>query len=170
MIDEATLEQANALEKLRAELEEGCVQSEKAIDAAADALYQGQVKLGELEAGKVMLRAKQECVGLVYDGVRERILDAPDAEYLALVKKLISEYAEDGDEVIISSRDTKRITADWLEKAAGKKKLALSKSIGEFSGGIVLRNKRFDRDLSVDAIVDELKERTAVETLAKLGL
>ena len=33
-----------------------------------------------------------------------------------------------------------------------------------------MRNARYDRDLTVDAIVDELKEQTVYETVAYLGL
>lgn len=172
MVDEATAEQTEALAALRAQLDAAQAESLKLSDKAADDRYAGQVKLGDLEAGKELLRAKQRCVAAVYDGVREKILSAPDAEYLALLQKLVVSVCEDGDEVIAAKSDGKRVTAAWVKKvsAAAKKKLTLSKEQGDFAGGVILRNARYDRDLSVDEIVEELKERTVGDTLRELGL
>lgn len=172
MIDEATQEQTENIEELRQRLEVEQAEALSKAQAAADEAYSGQVKLGDLEAGKVLLKAKQDCVSAVYDGVREKILAAKDAEYLAVLQKLIVNVCEDGDEVIAAKADEKRVTAAWVKKVstAAKKKLTLSKTQGDFAGGVVLRNNKYDRDLSVDEIVQELKERTISETVKKLGL
>lgn len=160
----------------KAELEEELAAAEKIavekFEAEADGVYNGQIKLGELEASKALLRAKQRCVSAVYDGVRDKILSAPDKEYLALMQKLITSVCENGDEVIICDSDAKRITAAWIKKIgdAVKCKLVLSKTRGDFSGGVILRNGKYDRDLTVDEIVRELKERTIADTVKNLGL
>lgn len=172
VIAEAT-EQSNAeLEELRAELEKARAEADTAAQVAADAAYSGRVKLGELEANKELLRAKQACVSAVYDGVREKLLSASDVEYLKILQAYIISACEDGDEVIAAKRDAKRVTAAWIKKvsASAKKKLKLSDETGDFSGGVILRNAKYDRDLTVDAIVEELKERTVADTVAKLGL
>ncbi|MDE6401332.1 MAG: V-type ATP synthase subunit E [Clostridiales bacterium] len=172
MVDEATAEQTEALTALRKELDAAQAESLKLSEKAADDYYAGQVKIGDLEAGKAILRAKQRCVAAVYDGVRDKILSAPDAEYLALLQKLIVSVCEDGDEVVAAKTDGKRVTAAWVKKvsSAAKKKLTLSKEQGDFAGGVILRNARYDRDLSVDEIVEELKDRTIGDTVQKLGL
>ncbi|MCH5165535.1 MAG: V-type ATP synthase subunit E [Clostridiales bacterium] len=172
MIEEATAEQEESLAALRASLDNAQAESIKKSEEQADAAYAGRVKLGDLEASKVMLRAKQQCVAAVYDGVREKIMKASDAKYLALLARLITEACEDGDEVIAAKSDEKRVTAAWLKKVstAAKKKLTLSKERGEFEGGVILRGARHDRDLSIDEIVADLKERTIGETVKKLGL
>lgn len=171
VIEEATAEQTEALEQLRKELDEQQKANAEKAARAAESAYAGRLKLGELEAGKIMLEAKQRCVAAVYDGVRSKILGAPDGEYLALIGKLIAENCEDGDTVIASASD-KRITEAWIKKVstAAKKKLTLSKTRGDFSGGVILRNDRYDRSLTVDDIVEELKDRTVADTAAKLGL
>ncbi len=172
MIAEAEAEQTRELENLRKELDAAQAESLKLAQKSADDYYSGQVKLGDLEAGKTLLRAKQACVSAVYDGVREKILSAPDSEYLALLQKLITDVCEDGDEVIAAKSDGKRVNAAWIKKvnAAAKKKLVLSKEQGDFAGGVILRNARYDRDLSVDEIIAELKDRTIAETVKRLGL
>ena len=172
MIEEATAEQEERLSDIRAELENSQAESLAKAQAEADSVYTGMVKLGDLEANKALLRAKQQCLSAVYDGVKQKILAAPDAEYLKILQTLIAKYAENGDEIIAAKRDSKRVTESWVKKVgtAAKRKLALSKETGDFEGGIVLRNGKFDRDLTVDAIVGELKERTVSDVIAKLGL
>lgn len=166
-------EAVDAEEKaLEAELAESERRELERIAESAKAVYDGKIKLAELEAGKAVLKAKQECVSAVYDRVRERILSAPDKEYLALLQRLIVSVCEDGDEVVASARDAKRVNADFVKKAgaAAGKKLTLSDTRGDFSGGVILRNARYDRDLTVDEIVNDLKERTVTQTVSRLGL
>ena len=172
MIKEATEQSEAELSALRSSLDLSQFDELKKIEADAQAVYSGQVKLGELEAGKVMLKARQACAAAVYDGVKAKLLAASDKEYLDLYARLISGVCEDGDEVIVAKSDAKRMTAAWVKKVstAAKKKLTLSKTQGEFEGGVMLRNARYDRDLSVDEVIGELKERTLSETVLKLGL
>lgn len=172
MVDEATQAAAAVEESVRAELESAKKQTELEIKTAADAVYAGAVKLGELERTKITLKARQACVTAVYDRVRELILSQKDADYLAMLKSLIVSVCEDGDEVIAAKADAKRVTAEWVKKVAtsAKKKLTLSKTHGEFDGGVILRNKKYDRDLTIDEIVNDLRERTEKETVEKLGL
>ena len=86
------------------------------------------------------------------------------------MQKLAVEACEDGDEVIPPKGD-KRITAAWVKKAAtaAKKKLSLGKP-EDMPGGLILRNGKYDRALTVDEIVADLKERTVADTAKKLGL
>lgn len=172
VVAEAQAESQAELDELRAELDAAQKESLVKAEAVAQELYAGQVKLGELEASKALLRAKQACVSAVYYGVKRKILSAPDTEYLKILQSVIEQYCEDGDEVIAAKADAKRVTAAWVKKVstAAKKKLSLSKEVGDFEGGVVLRNAKYDRDLTVDAIVDELKERTIADTVARLGL
>lgn len=172
MVDEATEESTEAVEKIRAVLEKEKAEHRKEADEAAERAYSGRLKLGELEAGKVALKAKQQCVTDVYTKVKEIILSLKDADYLALMSKLIQAECEDGDEIIASAADGKRVTAEFVKKLSQstKKKLTLSKEKGEFCGGVILRGAKYDRDLSVDAIVEDLKSRTVTETVNKLGL
>lgn len=172
MIEEATAERDASVEALRAELEKAEAAAAEKTRAAADAVYAGQVKLGELESGKLMLKAKQDCVAAVYAAVREKILGLSDAKYLELMQKLIVRYCEDGDEVIAAEADAKRVTAAWVKKVAtaAKKKLTLSSERGDFAAGVILRNARYDRDLTVDELIADLKDRTESEVVQKLGL
>lgn len=171
IIDEATVEHNALIEATRAALEEQRIKTDAEKIAAANAVYDGRIKLGELEVGKIILGAKQKCVSAVYDGVRDRIVAMPSAEYTKLIVRLVSAYVEDGDEIIVGKSD-KRLTAEWVKNLSKstKKKLTLSKEKGDFDAGVVLRNSRYDRDFTVDEIVADLRERTVSDVAKKLGL
>ena len=171
IIDEATVEHNALIEATRAALEEQRIKTDAEKIAAANAVYDGRIKLGELEVGKIILDAKQKCVSSVYDGVRDRIVAMPSAEYTKLIARLVSAYVEDGDEIIVGKSD-KRLTAEWVKNLSKstKKKLTLSKEKGDFDAGVVLRNSRYDRDFTVDEIVADLRERTVSDVAKKLGL
>ncbi len=171
IIDEATVEHNALIEATRAALEEQRIKTDAEKIAAANAVYDGRIKLGELEVGKIILGAKQKCVSAVYDGVRDRIVAMPSAEYTKLIARLVSAYVEDGDEIIVGKSD-KRLTAEWVKNLSKstKKKLTLSKEKGDFDAGVVLRNSRYDRDFTVDEIVADLRERTVSDVAKKLGL
>ncbi len=172
MISDAEAEAKAAAEALAAELEKKRSDAAKAADASARDLYSGRMKLGELEAGKIMLGAKRKCVRAVYDRVRELVLGMKDADYLALMQKLVIENCSDGDEIVAAAADGKRVTAAWVKKVASAagKKLTLAKERGDFDGGVILRNSKYDRDLTLDELIAELEERTEAETVKALEL
>ncbi len=172
MIADAEKERAETDEKIAAALAESEKLAAEEANAAADAVYAGRLKLGELEASKTILRYKRACVDGVYDAVKDRILKMKDGEYLDFLAKLIGDIAEDGDEIIAAKSDSKRVTAAWVKKLSAtlKKKLSLSSECGEFEAGIVLRNAEYDRNLTLDEIVSDLKDRTESDTVKSLGL
>lgn len=172
MVDEANAETEATVNSVREELEKAKAADAAATKSAADAVYAGRIKLGELEANKILLKSRQDCVNAVYDKVRAIILGLKNAEYLKLLEKLIGESCADGDEIVAAKSDSKRVTAAWVKKLSGslKKKLTLSKETGDFDGGVILRNARYDRNLTVDEIVAELRERTEADTVAALGV
>ncbi|MDE7464286.1 MAG: hypothetical protein K2M48_04565, partial [Clostridiales bacterium] len=112
------------------------------------------------------------CGDTLYLDVKAKILKMKDAEYLGLLQRLIADVAENGDEIVASQKDAKRVTAAGVKKVSSaiKKKLTLSKEKGEFEAGVILKNAEYDRDLTLDEIIADLKDRTEPETVKSLGL
>lgn len=172
MIAEAEAEAENAVAAVRAELDDKKAATDRAVQKAAEDVYSGRMKLGELEASKIVLAAKRRCVGAVYERVRELIFGMKDADYLAMLQRLVTDNCTDGDAIVAAKRDEKRVTAAWVKKvsSASGKKLSLIKERGEFTGGVILRNEKYDRDLTLDRIIEDLEERTESETVGALQL
>lgn len=172
MIADAEAERKEADEEAKRVVDAINLDAKQKADVAAQNAFTGKKKLGELESGKILLRYKRKCVDEVYDLVKQKILAMKDGEYLSFLQDVIKRAALDGDEVIAAKSDQKRVTAAWVKKVSSaiKKKLTLSKNYGDFSGGVILSNGNFDRDFTIDAIVEELKEDTEAETVKNLEL
>ncbi len=171
MVEEAEAETKESVEAFRAALEKTKSEAQDKAKAEADRVYSGAVKLGELEANKILLEKKQKCISAVYDELRALIVNMPTEKYLKLMQELVASSCNDGDEIVCGKGD-KRITAAWVKKVstAVKKKLKLSEQKGDFDAGLILRNAKYDRDFTVDALVEEMRERTEPETARILGL
>lgn len=172
MIAEAEKEREEAESVVASSLSASEKSAKAEADAAAQALKNGKLKLGELEAGKILLRYKRACVDGVYSAVKAKILAMKDGEYLALLQKLIASAAADGDEIVAAKSDGKRVTTAWVKKISSslKIKLTLAKETGDFDAGVILRNAEYDRDLTIDEIIADLKDATEADTVKSLEL
>lgn len=172
MISDAEKERDEAQKAAEAEFAAAQKAADEQAAFAAEAVKRGKLKLGELEAGKVLLSYKRACVDEVYKAVKDKVLKMKDADYLDLLSKLIKECANDGDEIVACRADVNRVTAAWVKKLSTsiKKKLTLSKETGEFEAGVVLKSGGYDIDLTVDEIIADLKYRTESETVKSLKL
>lgn len=122
----------------------------------------GQKTLFDIDRKKVELDAKRELIDKVYAMAKQKLLAMTDAEYLKFITKLIAKFAEDGDEVIICARDEKRITAAWVSDRGYDLQISLKLSNERHNdaGGIILRSKKFDKNLTVGSMLNEAEDGT----------
>lgn len=126
--------------------------------ALRDEIVARRISVANLEAKKIMLGARRDVLNSAFDGATERIL-GDDETYLALIERMLS-YADDGDVVCISERDKDRITENFISAIAAKRgiKLTLGGDYADIKGGVVLRGKNYDKNLSVDVEMQFLRE------------
>lgn len=115
----------------------------------------GHKTLFKLDAKKSELCAKREIIDEVYLLAKQKLMKMNDADYLKFTSGIIEKFGEDGDEVIICREDERRITSEWLSGLALD--LKLSSNRHSDCGGIILRNKKFDKNLTLSAIMKEAK-------------
>lgn len=133
-----------------------------AFNEEAQLALSGQKTLLNLDSQKAELKVKRELIDEVYKGVEARLNALNDDEYLALIGALIKKYAENGDKVIISKRDSTRINNKWLSDLSDVLGLSLSLQ-NEFHsdmGGIILRGSRYDKNLTFSALIGEARKDT----------
>ncbi len=126
--------------------------------ALRDEIVARRISVANLEAKKIMLGARRDVLNSAFDGATERIL-GDDETYLALIERMLS-YADDGDVVCISERDKDRITENFISAIAAKRgiKLTLGGDYADIKGGVLLRGKNYDKNLSVDVEMQFLRE------------
>ncbi len=126
--------------------------------ALRDEIVARRISVANLEAKKIMLGARRDVLNSAFDGATERIL-GDDETYLALIERMLS-YADDGDVVCISERDKDRITENFISAIAAKRgiELTLGGDYADIKGGVLLRGKNYDKNLSVDVEMQFLRE------------
>ena len=136
-------------------------------DEAIKTIVAGYKTLSAIESKKTYLAAKQAIAESVFSRAIEMLCALSEEKYLALISSLVEKYAEDGDEIVLSSSCTLTEKSVSALKAVSSRNLKVSKS-GQFAGGIVLSGKKFDKDLTFEALVAALKEQTEEEVAKKL--
>ena len=124
----------------------------------------------EIEARKILLKAKQEVLSATIEKSLEKLMKLPDSEYIALITDMIARVADAGDTVIISRNDEKRLTAEVIAKISKVigKKLTLSNERGDFLGGVILSQNGLDKNMTLENELSEIKQERINKLSTKL--
>lgn len=133
--------------------------SEKQAIVDGEEIIKRRKIVAKLDCNKVMLSKKKELVDIIF---KEAIstLRKDKSKYITLISGMLERNADDGDCVVICEKDKDVITADLIAKVAKKcgKKLSLSMEYGDFDGGFILENERFDKNLSLSLALADIRE------------
>ena len=115
----------------------------------------------ELELKRRRLSAEKAVLDELYAAAEKEIAAMKKEEYLKIIEKMLS-YADDGDEVLIAESDKARITEKFIKETAKKRgiTLTLSKDFAPISGGVILKGKYADKNLSLSEDFRELRSET----------
>ncbi len=109
-----------------------------------------KITVANLEAKKIMLSAKQQILGKVFEESITAIRDDLTA-YKAMLKGMIQQ-ADNGDTLTISKLDKDIVTESFVNSALKSKgiKVTLNKKLGDFKGGIVLSNEVSNKNFTLE--------------------
>ncbi len=124
-----------------------------------------RMTVAEMDGKKMISAVKAEIVDEVFAAAKKSLLNLPDAEYRELVRAMIAKTAEDGDEVTLSKADKKRLPSSFIEEIAKETglKIKLSKEYGDFDGGVILRGKNADKNMTFEVELSEFREEHEAE-------
>lgn len=141
-------------------------EQEKILKTDARDVVERRKIVAELDVRKAVLLTKQQILDKIYARAEEKLCQVDKKTYLKIVLKKIEEFADEGDEVVLSCDGVLK-DKDLTESAVFKaKKLSVAKIQGKFKGGVMLLGKTSDKDLTFHEIVSAEKEKTA-HVLAK---
>ena len=120
-----------------------------------------------LEAKKIILSEKQKIIEDVFNKASESILKLDDKDYLNIIKKMILDNIETGDETIfIDHSDQKKISESFIEdinkelKSKGEKGvLKLSVSYLPIKGGVVIGYGKIRKNISLEFLLKKCSGR-----------
>jgi vacuolar-type H+-ATPase subunit E/Vma4 len=133
-------------------------------------IYDSRLVVANLEARKTALQYKQALMNRVYNDVLQALCGMKDKGYTDFFFRLLAKNAENGDVLVINEADKKRITAAALQDFCKKKGItvALSPVHGAFKGGFILQNNLYDKNLTFETLVANLREETETDMTAQL--
>ncbi|MCR4660673.1 MAG: hypothetical protein K5765_01575 [Clostridia bacterium] len=119
-----------------------------------------RITVANLEVKKINLSAKKEVILKAFDAtIKEVKKDVK--QYKELLTSLLKE-AQDGDTIQIAEADKDIIDNKWVIDTAKEKyniKITVAKDFGQFSGGFMIIGKSSDKNVTLDLIIEELKEK-----------
>lgn len=164
IISEGEEKAAAILDAAKKECEQQLVAARAEIERASEETLSRSRTVAELDARRLLLDAKLGILDRVFARALEKLIGLDDDAMRELLVGMLS-YAEDGDEVVLNKRG-KAILQEADIKAYGKEhgiKLKLSKEVGAFEGGMVLRHGGVDKNLTFASELALLRDSEEAE-------
>lgn len=109
----------------------------------------------ELEEKRVMLSAKQSIISKMLAEGLAAAKALPDNEYFELIEKMVSEYSQPEDGVILfGSKDLSRLPEGFINRlnSASNGSLTLSGEAADIDAGFILKYGGIEQNCSFDAV------------------
>lgn len=138
--------------------------TERLKDVEAELEEKKAIELSNLRASyrQQLLEIKNTVIDDVFKRAVQQIVSLSDERYLSIIEKWLQAISTTG-QIFISSKDSKRITYEFISRINQSRKesssLSLSKDFANISGGFMLKTEKFEIDHSLEAISLNLRER-----------
>jgi V/A-type H+-transporting ATPase subunit E len=168
--DQEAAEQA----KLTERLDEYKKQTELLAKKAGEDKKSHVLAAARMDIAKQFLAEKRKILDEVFEQARRQLQDLPDEEYRALIKKLILEAVETGDEEVVVDTKEKRIDHEFIKKinselASGKKgDLRLSDQKQDIGAGFILKRGKIKTNVSMEVLLDQARKELEIELAKEL--
>ena len=137
---------------------------ERAANSEADKVRSKEISGAEMQAKKAILEQKQNILADVIAEAEKRLLSLEDAEYAKVISGMLGKLDKSlGTEIIVSPKDTARLTAVVQENG-----FRLSEKTADISGGFIVKNGDIEYNYSFESIITVEKEairQTAAQIL-----
>ena len=176
--EDAASEAAEILSAARAQAESILAEAEKQTEAEhaeaeaeakerATRISEGKAAAARLDSQKILLAEKRRVLEAIYRFALNELIALSERESVALVERLLKENAEEGDEVVFAENFAYAEKVKLLP-VVKERKLTFGKERADISGGILLRGKTSDKDLSFAALLHADMEEHQADIAAAL--
>ena len=128
------------------------------IETAVAERIRKSIATAELDGKKYRLNAKQQLISKCYDLAYQQLLKLDDNKRLAFLGTLINKFAENGETVYVTEKDSKLVTQKYLD--GFNKGLKLGKKYITADGGIMLEGDGYEKDLTLSRVIAYAREQT----------
>jgi V/A-type H+-transporting ATPase subunit E len=152
---------------------EAAAQSGKS-EKEAQEIKRRMMSVAELDGRKHLLSCKQQVIEEAFEAAKQALMSLETEPYRALVKRLILENAQGGDEILYAGKDAAVFSGDFIAAvneelgAAQRGSVRLSDERVNISGGFVLRSETMERNCSFEALLRMVREEAEPRVAAIL--
>ncbi len=139
----------------------------EAAERKAQSVLDGKAATARLDSAKIMLGEKRAVIDEVYARALAAMRNMGKADALRFCGRLLSEYAEEGDEIVFADNFPYAQDAAKLD-AVKEKKLKVSPKKAAIDGGFLLIGATSDKNLSYSAILAADREDNQAEIAGKI--
>lgn len=164
--DKAAAERAT----LEAQLGEYRQQTESLVAKAAEDEKSHILAGARMEVAQEYLAEKRAILEEVFKRARQKLAELPDAEYRALMTRLMVEAAETGEEEVVVGANDQRIDRALVNEVNGqlaskqkKGNLKLATDKHNMGGGFILRRGKIKTNVSLGVLVDQVRTELEIE-------
>lgn len=126
-------------------------------DRDAAELVSRRKTVANLEVKKQKLAFKRETLDCIFDRALAQLCALPAKEYGDLVSKLIDRYSEYNDQIVLAKGSPVEDSFVMALPVFEFKKLSLSRTRGDFKGGLMLIGKSYDKCLTFESLLDQFR-------------
>jgi len=149
-------------------------QTRALADKAAAAERAQRLAVARMEAAKEYVTSKAALLDEVFTQARQKIEKLPEAEYRALMARLMAAAVESGDEQVIAGRSDPRVDAQLVAevnavlKGQKKDRLTLAGEKHSLGSGFLLQRGKIRTNVSIGVLVAQARNDLEIDVARDL--
>ena len=127
-----------------------------------------------MNIAKEYLAEKRKILDEVFEQARQQLQNLPDEEYQALIKKLLLEAVETGDEEVVVDTNEGRISEDLIKEVNQQlgsdrnSNLKLSDQRQNLGAGFILTRGKIKTNVSIEVLLDQARKELEIQLAKEL--
>jgi vacuolar-type H+-ATPase subunit E/Vma4 len=139
----------------------------QAAKAEADAALERELSTRRAEHVMTILQAKNAILDAIFEGTRDCMLRSQGADYGSWLARQVRRAVAGGSGVLhCNERD--RVTVEAVLRETGTDRVVMAPENAPIQGGVLLVGPSFDLDLTLEAILADLREEHLVAFAGRL--
>ena len=127
-----------------------------------------------MDIAKEYLAEKRKILDEVFEQARRQLQNLPDEGYRALIKKLILDASETGDEEVVVDTNENRINQEFIKQInrelgpGCKGNLRLSDQRQDLGAGFILKRGKIKTNVSLEVLLDRARKELEIDLAKEL--
>lgn len=167
IINDAEEKAAKTLAEATKRAERNKQGTEKEVSEKIKGIFDGKAATARLDSAKIALGEKRGVIDEIYSRALKQLVGLDKADAVSLAERLLSAYAEEGDEIVFAENYRFKEEVSRLPVIA-EKNLKVGLKQANLDGGFMLCGSNSDKDLSYGALLSVDREEYQAEIAAKL--